>query len=59
MCGDIEVEDSCENGKIDIDERSSIQDMLLFAFNLGSDAIPSAIPDMQSTLGYYTVTTGR
>ena len=37
--GQVEVEGSNENGKTDIEEKSSILDMLVFAIDFDSDAI--------------------
>ena len=43
-CRGIEVEDSRENDKIEFDEKSSIEDTPLFAFDFDSDLIPLSSP---------------
>ena len=56
----IEVEDSHENSKNDIDAKSSNRDMVVFAFDLHPDAeLNSAITDMQSRLSNNTGTVRR
>ena len=42
--GKIKVEDSCNNGRSDIDEKSSNLEVLSFAFDFDSDAIPLGDP---------------
>lgn len=39
MCSRIEVEDSCDNQKTDIDEKSSIIDILVLIFDFLTDTI--------------------
>ena len=39
MCGEVKIEDSRKNDKTDIDEKSPIIDVSVFAFDFDSDAI--------------------
>ena len=44
VCGEVKAEDSHENDKIDIDEKSTAIDVSVFAFDFDSNAILQGYP---------------